>query len=59
MVDQPQQFDLAQMQYGTEHVGVFVSPDMVLHCERATGTVCVPVVRLRELLGVWRHRSRA
>ena len=49
-------FDLAEMR---GHVGVFVTADLVLHCEKTSGTVCVPVKRLRlPLRGIWRHESK-
>lgn len=52
----PQSFDIVEMR---GHVAVFVSPDRVIHCEKETGTVCVPVKRLRlPPRGIWRHESR-
>lgn len=54
----PQAFDIAEMRSGSEHAGVFVSPDRILHCEEQTGTVCVELARLRwPPRGVWRHES--
>jgi probable lipoprotein NlpC len=42
------------------HIGVAVGPRLVLHVERGTDAVCVPVnhfsIRHR-LLGVWRHEA--
>jgi len=53
-----QAFDLVEMKIATAHVGLFVSSIDVLHCERGTGTVCVPVWRLRRPpLGIWRHET--
>jgi hypothetical protein len=53
----PQPFDLVEMR---GHAAVFVTPDLVLHCEKDIGTVCVPVGRLRlPVRGIWRHESRA
>jgi len=55
---EPHAFDLAEMRARTEHVGLFVSPTHILHCEESTGTVCVPVSRLRwPVRGIWRHES--
>lgn len=54
----PQAFDIAEMRLDSEHVGVFVSPDRVLHCEREAGTVCVAIKRLRRPPRcIWRHES--
>lgn len=52
----PQAFDIVEMR---GHIAVFVGPDRVLHCEKDTGTVCVPVKRLRlPVKGIWRHVSK-
>lgn len=54
----PQTFDIAEMRARSEHVGMFVSPERILHCEESTGTVCVPRNRLRwPVRSVWRHES--
>ena len=55
---EPQTFDIAEMRARSEHVGVFVSAVRILHCEEATGTVCVPIERVRwPIRGIWRHES--
>ena len=69
-VETPRPFDLAEMpglfrvngktKIGRCHVGIYVAEDRILHCEEATGTVCVPVDRLRlPVLDIWRHESLA
>lgn len=51
----PQVFDIAEMR---AHIGLFVRPARVLHCEKGSGTVCVAPDRLRlPIRGVWRHQS--
>lgn len=68
MIDTPQTFDLAEMsglycvggktKVGRVHVGIFVANNLILHCEERTGTVCVPVDRLRlPVHAVWRHET--
>lgn len=64
-VTTPATFDLAEMMGLTSangktriapvHVGLYIAPDRVLHCEASTGTVCVPIDRLRlPIVAFWR-----